>query len=210
VRFRFLLHLQGVRRPTFPTFRVLARMGQAVAVKTLKHQQPRSTLRTVLALGLLFLAWGAAAPAAADTMHGVVIVVIDGDTVLFRPDHYGAASRAFMKLRLADIDAPEKDQPYGEASTRALAAWVLDQRVEVDTVATDVYGRTIARLRAGMLAVNEEMVRQGYAWASAWSRSNAALTEAQQAARHAQRGLWQDDSPTPPWTWRHERSAPAH
>jgi micrococcal nuclease len=185
VKFRFLLHPQGVRRQTL-------------------------ALRAVLALGLLLLAWGAATPAAADTMHGVVIVVIDGDTVLFKPDHYGAASRAFLKIRLADIDAPERDQPYGEASARALAAWVLDQHVEVDTVATDVYGRTIARIRAGALQVNGELVRQGYAWASTWSRSNAALREAQQAARRARRGLWQDDSPTPPWSWRQARPASAH
>jgi endonuclease YncB( thermonuclease family) len=163
-----------------------------------------------LALSLLLLAWVAAAPVWADTMHGVVIVVIDGDTVLFKPDHYGAASRAFLKLRLADIDAPEKDQPYGEASARALAAWVLNQRVEVDTVATDVYGRTIARIRAGELQVNGEMVRQGFAWASTWSRGNAALRDAQQTAQRAQRGLWQDDAPTPPWTWRQARPAPAY
>lgn len=161
-------------------------------------------------LCLLFLAWGTATPVLADTMQGVVIVVIDGDTVLFKPDHYGAASRAFLKIRLADIDAPEKDQPYGEASARALAAWVLNQRVEVDTVATDVYGRTIARIQVGELQVNGEMVRQGYAWTSTWSRSNAALREAQQAARHAQRGLWRDDSPTPPWVWRRAESAPVH
>jgi len=191
-------------------FKVLARQGQAVAVNTLKHQQPRSALRAVLALCLMFLAWGTTTPVLADTMHGVVIVVIDGDTVLFKPDHYGAASRAFLKIRLADIDAPEKDQPYGEASARALAAWVLNQRVEVDTVATDVYGRTIARIRVGALQVNGEMVRQGYAWTSSWSRSNAALKDAQQAARQAQRGLWQDDSPTPPWTWRQARPTSAH
>jgi micrococcal nuclease len=185
VKSRFLLHFLGVRRQTL-------------------------ALRAVLALGLLLLAWGAAAPVLADTMRGVVIVVIDGDTVLFKPDHYGAASRAFLKIRLADIDAPEKGQPYGEASARALAAWVLNQRVEVDTIATDVYGRTIARIRSGTLQVNEEMVRQGYAWASTWSRSNAALRDTQQLARHAQRGLWGDDSPTPPWVWRRAQAAPAH
>jgi micrococcal nuclease len=191
VKFRFVLYPRGVRRQAFKPYRVLA-------------------LRADLVLCLLFLVWGAATPAAADTMHGVVIVVIDGDTVLFKPDRYGAASRAFLKVRLADIDAPEKDQPFGEASARALSAWVLNQRVEIDTVATDVYGRTIARIRAGELRVNAEMVRQGFAWASTWSRSNSALMDAQQAARRTQRGLWQDDAPTPPWVWRQARSAPAH
>jgi len=191
VKFRFALYPQGVRRQTFIPFRVLA-------------------LRAVLALCLMFVAWGAVAPAAADSMHGVVIVVIDGDTVLFKPDHYGAASRAFLKLRLADIDAPEKDQPYGEASARALAGWVLNQPVDVDTVAIDVYGRTIARIRSGAVQVNAEMVRRGFAWASTWSRSDAALMDAQREARREQRGLWNDAAPTPPWVWRRAQSAPAY
>lgn len=189
MKFRFALHPQGIRRQTFMFLRGLA-------------------LRPVLTLCLLLLGWGAAIPAAADTMRGLVIVVIDGDTVLFKPDRYGAASRAFLKIRLADIDAPEKDQPYGEAAARTLAAWVLNQRVEVDTIAIDAYGRMIAHIHSGTLQVNEEMVRQGYAWASTWSRGNAALRDAQQAARNAHRGLWQDDSPTPPWAWRRARSAP--
>lgn len=205
------MYPQGVRRQTFMPFRALARKGQAVVVKTPKRQQPRSALRAVLALCLLVLAWSAVAPAAAGSMHGVVIVVIDGDTVLFKPDHYGVASRAFLKIRLADIDAPEKDQPYGEAATRALAAWVLNRRVELDTVATDVYGRTVARIRKGAMQVNAEMVRQGFAWTSTRSRNQAALLDAQQEARRAQRGLWNDAAPTPPWVWRRaQRSAPAY
>jgi micrococcal nuclease len=190
-------------------FRVLA-LRAVLALHSQGVRRQTLALRAVLALGLLLAAWGTATAAVAETMHGIVIVVIDGDTVLFRPDHYGAASRAFLKIRLADIDAPEKDQPYGEASARALEAWVLNQHVVVDTVATDVYGRTIARIRVGALPVNVEMVRQGLAWASTWSRSNAALMDAQRAARHARRGLWLDDSPTPPWVWRRALSVPAN
>lgn len=157
-------------------------------------------MRCLLAWRLLLAV--AAAPAAADTMHGVVIVVIDGDTVLFKPDSYGAASRAFLKLRLADIDAPEKDQPHGDAATRALSALVLSQRVEVDTVATDDYGRTIAYLRKDALKVNAELVRRGYAWPLARYRRNAELLDAQHEARRTRRGVWQDPAPTPPWVWR--------
>ncbi len=142
-------------------------------------------------------------------MRGVVIVVIDGDTVLFKPDHYGAASRAFLKLRLADIDAPEKDQPYGDAAIRALTALVLKQRVEVDTVATDVYGRTIAHIRKDVVQVNAELVRRGYAWSLTRYRHNAELVDAQREARRTRRGLWQDDAPTPPWVWRRAQAAPA-
>lgn len=151
---------------------------------------------------LLFAAWLIALPAWADTLRGVVIVVIDGDTVLFKPDHYGARSRAFLKLRLADIDAPEKDQVGGEAATRALASLVLKQVVEVEIVATDVYGRAIAHLQRGTTQVNPEMVRLGHAWVTTRGRTPPALDEALDQAHRAKRGIWSEPDPVPPWVWR--------
>ena len=158
-------------------------------------------------LFLLLIAWAAAAHAAADTMGGVVIVVIDGDTVLFKPDHYHPSSRAFLKVRLADIDAPEKDQPHGETATRALQDLVLKQRAELDIVATDVYGRRVGRLNRGAVSVAAELVRMGAAWATTRGPDETALQAMQREARRARRGLWQDASPTPPWVWRRVRQA---
>jgi micrococcal nuclease len=196
----FALHPQGVRRQTL-------RKGRCVAAGNPPAYPLRVlALRAVLALCLLFLASGAT-PADADTLNGVVFVVIDGDTVLFKPDHYLASSRAFLKIRLADIDAPEKDQPYGNAASRALTALVLNQRVEVEPVATDTYGRTIARIRKGAVRIDAELVRHGYAWSATRGRRNAELIEVQREARRAQRGLWQDAAPTPPWVWRRAQAA---
>jgi len=164
----------------------------------------------VALLSLLFLAWVVAGSAAAETLRGVVIVVIDGDTVLFKPDHTQPSGRAFLKIRLADVDAPEHDQPYGDAATHALAARVLNQRVEVDTVATDVYGRTIARIRVDDEEVGADLVRRGLAWSATRCRREPALKAAQRQARQARRGLWQDAAPTPPWVWRRARTVPAY
>src|SRR5690606_6535280 len=68
----------------------------------------------------------APAPAAPDTyaLQGVVVRVIDGDTIVLR-----AQGRA-RRVRLASIDAPEtggrarRGQPFGQASRRALDALV--------------------------------------------------------------------------------------
>ncbi len=158
--------------------------------------------------GLLFLAWVFVAPAAAETLRGVVIVVIDGDTVLFKPDRHHPSGRVFLKIRLADIDAPEHDQPYGDAATRALTARVLNRRVAVDTVATDVYGRTIARIRRDGDEIGADMVRRGLAWAATRSRHASDMKAAQRQARLARCGLWQDAAPVPPWVWRRAHSAP--
>jgi len=161
-------------------------------------------LRTILALCLLF-----AGSAWADTMQGVVIVVIDGDTVLFKPDHYHPSSRAFLKVRLVDIDAPESNQPHGEAATRALKDMALKQRATLEIVATDHYGRKLGRLDVGGVAVNTELVRRGHAWSG--SRDTAdPLRSLQDEARRTRRGLWAEAAPRPPWVWRREQATPAY
>jgi micrococcal nuclease len=158
-------------------------------------------VRAALSLGC----WLAlAAGAAAATLEGVVIVVVDGDTVLFKPDHYSATSRAFMKIRLAAIDAPEADQPHGEAATRALSEWLLKRRVRIETVATDDYGRTVGRIWLDDLDINAELVRQGHAWASTW-RGRAELRALQAEAKRQRRGLWQADEVVQPWVWRRQQ-----
>jgi len=161
--------------------------------------------RTVRLALLLGCALACSAGAAAATLNGVVFVVIDGDTVLFKPDHYAAASRAFLKIRLAGVDAPEADQPHGEAATGALSEWLLNKRVSIDTVAIDDYGRTVGRIQSGTLDVNAELVRQGHAWASTW-RSRPEYRELQVEAQRQRRGLWRADDPTPPWVWRRMQS----
>jgi endonuclease YncB( thermonuclease family) len=152
--------------------------------------------------------WAIALPASADSVRGTFIVVIDGDTVLFKPADAQHASRAFRKIRLADIDAPEKDQPYGEAATRAVSALLLHQSVVIDTVATDVYGRSVAYVQKDALQINTELVRLGLAWSSSRGRRSSRLVAAQDEARRARRGLWADAAPTPPWAWRRAQSAP--
>lgn len=166
---------------------------------------PKALMRAMamaLSLLLTFTAHAAA------SVPGVIFAVIDGDTVLFKPDHLAAESRAFLKIRLADIDAPERSQPHGSTATEALSALVLHRRAEVETVATDVYGRKIAHVRVGAVWVNRELVQRGHAWTSTRYRRNEVLVKAQREARSAGRGLWWDAAPTPPWIWRRVQQAP--
>lgn len=137
-----------------------------------------------------------------------VIAVLDGDTVLLKRSDNAGTGRLFYKLRLADIDAPEKDQDYGEQAKQALAQLVLQQQVRVVTVATDSYGRDIGWIMLGRdtreNAVNTELVRRGWAWALSRSRSPY-LRDAQQEAQRERRGLWAAVDPIPPWIWRKQK-----
>lgn len=96
-------------------------------------------------------------------------MVLDGDTVLIR------RAGGLVKIRLAGIDAPEKDQAFGADSRDSLSDIVKDKRVNVASQAVDRYGRMVAKLSVDGLDVNAEQVRRGMAWAAVgWRQSRRA------------------------------------
>lgn len=96
--------------------------------------------------------------ASAATLQGKVVHIADGDTLTVLVDHKQ------VKVRLAEIDAPESHQDYGQRAKQALGNLVFGKVVLVADDGKDRYGRTIGRVRLGSLDVNAEMVRTGYAW----------------------------------------------
>lgn len=125
-----------------------------------------------------------------------IIAVLDGDTVLVLRD------RRPVKVRLAEIDAPEKAQVFGETSKRSLSDMVLGKQVKVSVQAADKYGRIVAHLKLNGLDVNAEQIRRGMAWEYSHFHGNRALVALQEEARQAPRGLWALSDPLPPWEWR--------
>ena len=100
-----------------------------------------------------------------------VIAVLDGDTVLVRREG------GLVKIRLAEIDAPEKAQTFGETSKHSLTGMVLGKQVKVVSQAVDQYGRLVAHLSVDGLDVNAEQIRRGMAWAAVgWRHSRRAPT----------------------------------
>ena len=130
-----------------------------------------------------------------------VIAVLDGDTVLVR------RNGRLAKIRLAEIDAPEKEQAFGLASRKSLSEMVLRKQVWLNTLATDRYGRSVAQIKVNGLSVNEEMVRRGMAWEYSNYHSDRRYIALQQQARRARLGLWSESNPTPPWVWRKQHTA---
>lgn len=150
--------------------------------------------RLVAWLGLLL-----AGPALA--MTGVVTRVSDGDTVWVRPDD--APRRKPVKVRLVGIDAPERCQPWGREASSALAARVLQQRVEVPTRGVDTHGRLLGGLRlADGSDVAAWMVSQGHAWSARYQRHPGPYAREQREARQRRAGLFADPSAVEPWVFR--------
>ncbi len=161
----------------------------------------RSISKAVIVCVLLLLLPALSFAANDETIHGKVVRVKDGDTVVVAPAEGGE----FLVCRLYGIDAPEGKQAYGEESTKALKTLILGQQVAVRTKGRDQYGRKICFIQKGELDVNVEMVRQGHAWAFRKylnQPNTSAYVAAEDEAKQAKRGLWQQPNPQPPWDYR--------
>jgi len=134
---------------------------------------------------------------------GVVRAISDGDTCHVLID--GVSTR----VRLAEIDAPEKAQPFGRRAEQALRELVWKREVTVSWSEVDRYGRPIVQITVDGHSVNAELVRQGYAWVYVRYSSNAQLVALQAEAKKEGRGLWADAHPIPPWEWRQDHKTTA-
>lgn len=137
----------------------------------------------------------------ATEIQGNVIRVIDGDTIEVLQD------KKPVRIRLANIDAPEKKQAFGRWSTNQLKSLVAAQPVTLTYTQTDRYGRIIGRVfTTNGTEVNRYMVQSGAAWVYERYNTDKALPALQREAQTQKRGLWADSQPVPPWEWRHKQN----
>ena len=120
----------------------------------------------------------------------------DGDTVKISDKGHE------YKLRLTDIDAPERTQEYGLKSRRALMQLCKNASVQVQLLGVDKYQRKLGKLECDNQDVSFYMVENGYAWFYHQYSSDSALELAEMGARDNKRGLWKAKQQTPPWIWR--------
>ena len=131
---------------------------------------------------------------AADPVEWRVVNVADGDTITCLDD-----GNTQHRIRIDGIDAPERGQPFGQASKRALSDLVFGKQLTLHTTGTDRYKRTLARVTIGDIEVEAQVIATGHAWRYSRYDHTAALEAAGRNARAARRGLWADAEPAPPW-----------
>lgn len=151
--------------------------------------------RVLIALAVL------CGPAMANT-----VLIVDGDTLDVDGTRY----------RINGIDAPEaaqkcktergKNWACGDAATNALYDLTNGKTVHCETLATDSYGREIARCYAGGRDLAAAMVRQGMAWA--FLKFSDEYEGLQTEAKANKRGIWRGES-EPAWIFRETRWADA-
>jgi endonuclease YncB( thermonuclease family) len=142
----------------------------------------------------------------AQTITGKVVRVADGDTVTVLD-----ASNTQHRIRLSGIDAPEKNQAFGNRSKESLSALLAGKTVTVETNKLDKYGRSLGKVMVDGTDANLEQIKLGMAWHyKAYMRDQPAIdrkiyAEAEVEAKAAKRGLWSDAAPIAPWEFRQQQ-----
>ena len=181
-------------------------------------------MRGILVFGLLLAGQALVAQTA---VTGKVIRVTSGDTftlldVRQRPyteqdvvDPWGFGEELDLDpppdetptiIHLAEIDAPEKNQPYGDTSRQKLAAKLLGRVVRVTYFEKDRFNNIVGTVNLDDRWINAEVLAEGCAWHDKRYSDDDELDTAEQQARAQRLGLWAEAQPVPPWEWRQTHS----
>ncbi len=139
---------------------------------------------------------------AGQVMAGKVIGVVDGATLKIL-----TSSNVDYRVRLAEIDVPERYQAFGDKAKNAFADKTTGKDVTLRVVRQDPCGGIDAFVYMGERRINREMVAEGWAWRAQYSRITE-LAQAENEARKKKLGLWADENPMPPWEYRSQRMNP--
>jgi len=143
-----------------------------------------------------------------NVLTGIAIAITDGDTFTLK-DSEGEEHR----IRLGEIDAPEKSQEFGKESKNILGNMILDKQVTVYWLKKDRFdwkttdhktknGRIIGGVFLENESVNRKLVEMGAAWHYTDFSKDQTIKAAQEYAKENKFGLWTNENPTPPWKWR--------
>jgi endonuclease YncB( thermonuclease family) len=136
----------------------------------------------------------------AQTFVGKVVKVQDGDTLTV------LVNKAQIRVRLVDIDAPERKQPFYKRSGQSLAQICAGKVAEVVSNSKDRYNRPLGRVLCVGVDANSEQVRRGMAWVFVrYAPKGSPLYALEREVRGAKRGLWREPGAVAPWEWRASR-----
>lgn len=139
----------------------------------------------------------------AATLVGHVVGVTDGDTITVLD-----ATQTQYKIRLSGIDAVEKSQDFGQVSKKSLSNLIYNKVVTIEYQKQDRYGRILGKVKINNVDVNLEQISLGMAWFYRKYQNELSQQDrldylhAEENAIKNRIGLWVDENPIPPWTYR--------
>ena len=133
-----------------------------------------------------------------ETIIGKVVAITDGDTFkLLTKDS------TLIKVRLANIDCPERKQPFSKKAKQFVSDAIFSKAVTLNVLKKDRYRRYISNvIYDDSLSLCHELVKNGLAWHYRKYSKDSILQALEDEARENKLGLWQDKNAMAPWEWR--------
>ena len=132
-----------------------------------------------------------------EPVDAYVLKIVDGDTI------HATINDEIVKMRLAFIDCPERNQPLGSEATEALKEEILDRTVKVHIFNFDRYGRAITEIIANNYSVNLKLVMDGKCFVyRRYAKGMIEYFNAETSARSQKKGVHSTDDFIKPWDWR--------
>ena len=140
-----------------------------------------------------------------ELITGSVFKVSDGDTLIIK-----SKNNKKIKVRLAGIDAPELNQPFGIKSKELLVNF-LNKKIKLKVLSKDRYKRTVGIVYYKDQDINIYMLENGAVWAYRKYLYQLPIStkkkylSLERFSRNNKFGLWRDSNPIPPWKWRKQK-----
>ena len=126
-----------------------------------------------------------------------VVGVKDGDTFVVLNE------KKEIVVRLEHIDAPEKNQTFGNKAKQFASDFCFGKTVVViGNGKKDRNGRWIGEIFFKNQNLGKELVRNGLAWHFKRYSKSENYADLEAAARKKKIDLWRDKDPIAPWNWR--------
>lgn len=134
-----------------------------------------------------------------------VIKIIDGDSLLVLD------GKDQVQVRLWGIDTPEYAQPKSSAAKQFTKNLVMNQKIYIEIKDWDRYGRMVAMVETvDNKYLNAELLKVGLAWVHIYYCKEPICDswyDLEEKARRKQIGIWEEQSPTPPWQWKRKHKS---
>lgn len=132
------------------------------------------------------------------TLTGRIIGIKDGDTVVVLDSLKNQTT-----LRLAEVDCPEKSQPFGTKAKQFTSDQIYRKKIKYVVTDIDRYGRSIAMIYYDdNKYLSAEIIKTGMGWHYKRYSTSKELANFENFARLHKLGLWVEPNPIEPSEWR--------
>lgn len=127
-----------------------------------------------------------------------IVGISDGDTVTALDQE----TKATIKIRLAEIDCPEKKQPFGTKATQFTSKAIFNKVVTIDIIDVDRYGRSIGKIYYDNKYLSAELIKAGLAIVYRKYSKSSELLKLEDVAKKNKTGIWSDPNFIEPSSFR--------